>query len=262
MKPGVARDLFALAALPIAHRGLHASAAGILENTPSAVEAAIAGGYAIEVDLQRSADGEAMVFHDATLDRLTGERGPVRARSVEELKAVALTGSGDRIATLPELLAQVAGRAPLVIEIKSLGDRDNRLADRLAELSRAYAGPICAQSFDPTILARLREVAPDLPRGLISYGYRDGEAAPLGRLERFARRNLLAALIARPHFIAYDARALPAPAPSLARRTGLPLLSWTVRSQAEADRLAPYVDQIIFEGFRPDALASAAFRTT
>ena len=115
-----------LTARPIAHRGLHDAANGVIENTPSAFEAAIAGHYAIECDLQISADGEAMVHHDDVLGRLTDGAGRLDAMSAAELKRVAFKATKDRMLTLGELCALVAGRATLVIEIKSQFEGDLR----------------------------------------------------------------------------------------------------------------------------------------
>src|SRR3954452_20774269 len=107
-----------LTARPIAHRGLHDAGKGIIENTASAAAAAIEGQYGIECDLQISADGEAMVFHDDTLDRLTEQRGPLAALTAAELRQVRYRNSNDRIITLGELLDLVAERVTLVIELK------------------------------------------------------------------------------------------------------------------------------------------------
>ena len=151
------RRLDWLVARPIAHRGLHDKAKGVLENTEAAFAAAIAHDYAIECDLQLSRDGEAMVFHDDTLDRLTEATGPVSARSARELKKVAFKNADAKMQTLGEMLAQVAGRATLVIEIKSHWDGDNRLADRALSVLEAYEGPYALMSFDPDIIAHVRE---------------------------------------------------------------------------------------------------------
>jgi len=140
-----------LTARPIAHRGLHDRAAGIAENTLSAADAAIAAGFAIECDVQDTADGEAVVFHDATLARLTAGRGPVRKHRAAALGALAVDGTGDRIPTLPAFLDRIGGRVPLFIEVKSRFDGDLGLARRTAELVRACDGPVAVESFDPAV---------------------------------------------------------------------------------------------------------------
>jgi glycerophosphoryl diester phosphodiesterase len=237
---------------PIAHRGLHDAGKGIIENSASAVEAAIAKGYAIEVDLQCAGDGLPVVFHDETLERLTGERGLVTERDAESLRATHLLGSKDRILSLPDLLSLVAGRVPLIIEVKSTWGRDPRYAQNIARMVRSYGGKVAVMSFDPHLLAAFRRLAPDLPRGLIADRFDDRHWKELCPLRRFAMRHLLTSVIAKPNFIAYDVQALPALAPALARGMfGLPLLTWTVRSEADKATARRYADGMIFESVEP-----------
>jgi glycerophosphoryl diester phosphodiesterase len=147
-----------LTARPIAHRGLHDAAAGVIENMPSAFEAAIAARYAIECDLQVSADGEAMVHHDATLGRLTEGRGELRAMTAADLKRVTFSTTTDRMITLGKLCDLVDGRVPLVVELKSRFDAEPQLAARTADVLRGYGGPAAAMSFDPRQVEVLRAV--------------------------------------------------------------------------------------------------------
>ena len=138
-----------LTARPIAHRGLHDAARGIIENTAAAVRAAIEGGYGIEVDLQISADGEAMVHHDDVLGRLTDGAGRLDRLSAAELKRVAFRGSAERMMTLGDLCDLVGGRAALLLELKSRFDGDGRLPARVAASLAGYRGPVAPMSFDP-----------------------------------------------------------------------------------------------------------------
>jgi glycerophosphoryl diester phosphodiesterase len=240
-----------LTARPIAHRGLHGD--GLIENTLGAAAAAVAANYAIEVDLQLSADDEVIVFHDATLDRLTEAQGPIAARTAAELKDVTLKHSKDHIPTLSDLLALVAGRTPLVLELKSEWDGDDRLVRRTAETLAGYAGPAAVMSFDPALVTALRRLAPHLVRGIVAeqwYRHDDGTGFP--RPRQFALGNLLHLPRTRPHFVAYAVYDLPATAPRAARRLfGMPLLTWTVRTEADRARASRCADQMIFEGFRP-----------
>jgi glycerophosphoryl diester phosphodiesterase len=237
---------------PIAHRGLH-NATGVVENSASAVAAAMGKGFAIEVDLQCAAGHAPIVFHDATLDRLTQETGPVAAHSVETLSTMALRGSGDHIQTLPDLLALVNGFVPLVLEVKSTWARDGKFEANIAKALASYSGPVAVMSFDPHSVAAFRHVAPALPRGLIAERFANMEHwSALTLRQRFAMRQLLTSTFARPHFIAYDIGALPALAPLIARTLfGLPLLTWTVRTMADRDRALRYADAMIFEGIEP-----------
>ncbi len=242
-----------LTARPIAHRGLHDAARGIIENMPAAALAAISGDFGIECDIQLTADGEAMVHHDDALGRLTEGSGALLGMTAAELKATPFKGTAERMMSLGDLCALVGGRVPLVIEVKSHFDGDRKLVTRMAEVLASYSGPAVGMSFDPDQVLALRELMPGLPRGIVaerSYDEADWpEATPA---QRRGMRYLRHALRTRPHFVAYWVDELPAPAPWIARHIfGLPLLAWTVRTTAQRDRAARYADQIIFEGFRP-----------
>jgi glycerophosphoryl diester phosphodiesterase len=236
-----------LTARPVAHRGLHDAAAGVIENTHSAFNAAVAGNYAIECDLQLSADGEAMVFHDSTLDRLTEAQGALHAHTSDELKRIDFKNTPDRMISLSDLCALVGGRVTLVIEIKSHYDRDTRLAARTAEILQGYAGPVAAMSFDPVAVSALRDFAPGLPRGLVAENKSPKDVGQSG-----GSGYLREVLHSRPHFLAWSVRDLPAAAPLIGRfALGLPLLTWTVRTEEQRKTAGRYASQMIFEGFRP-----------
>lgn len=238
---------------PIAHRGLHAEGRGVPENTPSAAEAAIRGGYAIECDVQVSRDAEAMVFHDHALDRLTAETGPTRARSAAELGALAVGGGTDPILALPAFLDRIAGRTPVVVEIKSRFDGDERLARRTVEIVAGRDEPLALKSFDPAIVSLLRRIAPEMPRGIVAQGrYEGGEWDALDPARRQAMATLAHWSDTRPSFISYRHLDLPDQAVVMPRiLDGIPVMAWTVRSQAEAGRVSAFADQIVFEGFVP-----------
>jgi glycerophosphoryl diester phosphodiesterase len=242
-----------LIARPIAHRGLHDAAAGAIENTASAFSAAIAGGYAIETDLQISADGEAFVHHDDALGRLTEGSARLADMTAAEIEVVRFKATTDRIMTLGALSDFVAGRATLVLELKSHFDGDRRLAQRAANVLANYAGPVAVMSFDPAMIEAVRAVAPGLPRGIVAeHYYADHEWDRFPRSEKRRMAYFLHANRTRPHFIAYSVKDLPAAAPLIARSVfGLPLLTWTVRSDNDRRRAARWADQIIFDGWRP-----------
>jgi glycerophosphoryl diester phosphodiesterase len=240
-----------LTARPVAHRGLHDAAAGVIENTPAAVEAAIAANYAIEVDLQITADGEAMVHHDDHLGRLTEGEGRLAMMNAAELKRVCFRATRDRMMTLGDLLKLVGGRVALFLELKSYFDGDPRLPMHVAEVLMAYSGPVAAMSFDPDQITTLKGVAPGLPRGLVAERWRRRLESPSPG-KRGNSAYLPGFVGSWPHFIAYHVKDLPAVAPLLARHIfGLPLLTWTVRSEEDRQRAARWADQMIFEGFRP-----------
>jgi glycerophosphoryl diester phosphodiesterase len=241
-----------LTARPIAHRGLHDSERGIIENTPSAATAAIAGRYGIEADLQISADGEAMVYHDDTLGRVTDGAGALCHISAAALKRVPFRATADRMMALGDLLDLVAGRVTLLIEIKSQFDGDLRLAARTAAVLAPYRGPVAVMSFDPAPIAELRRIAPRIIRGVVA-----GRRCPpsawsfLNPAQRFELTYLLHGWKSGPAFLAYRVDDLVAVAPRAARLMfGLPLLAWTVRSKQDRAMAARFADQAIFEGFR------------
>jgi glycerophosphoryl diester phosphodiesterase len=239
-----------LTARPIAHRGLHGP--GEVENTPSAFVAAIAAGYAIETDLQISADGEAIVHHDAALGRLTEGSGRLAAMTAAELTRVSFKDTGDRMLTLGELLDLVAGRATLVIELKSLGDRDDRLPRRAVDVLAGYAGRAALMSFDPFQVAAVRQAEPTRTRGLVAERAHGRAGESFAARCRQATGYVAHLARARPQFLAYSVADLPALPPLVARYgLRLPVLTWTVRNQADRAKAAKWADQIIFEGWRP-----------
>lgn len=223
-----------------AHRGLHGE--GRVENSPSAFAAALAASLGIECDVRLSADGRVVVFHDAELDRLTGETGLVASRSLVELAAVQLDGSEDFIPSLSDLLVLVAGRVPLLIEVKTARDRP---VDALCEAVRSdlvgYAGPHAVMSFDPRVGAWFGRHARETGRGLVVT--ERGERSLSDRIKRH-----LFLWQARPDFLAYDIRDLPSAFAAAQRERGLPLLTWTVATPALAERAAIYADAPIAEG--------------
>jgi glycerophosphoryl diester phosphodiesterase len=242
-----------LTARPVAHRGLHDRSRGIIENMPGAALAAIEGNFAIECDIQLTADGEAMVHHDDALGRLTEEAGALLELSADALKAVRFKDTPERMMSLSDLCALVKGRVPIVIEVKSHFDGDRRLVRRMAEVLKSYTGPVAGMSFDPDQVLALRETIPELPRGIVAQNtYSEADWPEATAAQREGMRRLRHALRTRPHFVAYWVNDLPAAATWIARQLfGLPLLTWTVRTAEQRTRAGRYADQMIFEGFRP-----------
>ena len=238
---------------PVAHRGLHDISRGVVENMPGAVQAAIAGNFAIEVDIQLTADGEAMVHHDDVLGRLNQGSGALLQRTAAELKAVKFKDTGEHMMSLADLCTLVAGRVPLVIEVKSHFDGDRKLVRRMAEVLSSYSGPVVGMSFDPDQVLALRQIAPNLPRGIVAQrDYDDDYWKKLTKEQRDSMLYLRHGFRTEPHFVAYWVDQLPAPAPWIARNIfGCPLLTWTVRTPQQRERAARYADQMIFEGFVP-----------
>lgn len=241
-----------LTARPIAHRGLH-DRVSIIENTIAAARAARERDFALECDVQLTADGESVVFHDFTLDRLTLGTGAVKDHTAAALAGIPFKATSERIPTLHALLAAIGGAVPLVCEIKSAFDGDLRLARRTAEVVAAYDGPVALKSFDPAIVAALRELAPEHPRGIVgerSFDHPEWAMIPAER--RHAMANLLHVEETRPDFISWHVRDLDTAAPYLCRRAaGLPVLTWTVRTPQDRAMAARWADQMVFEDFVP-----------
>lgn len=240
---------------PIAHRGLHNAKRGIIENTAPAFEAAIAKGYGIECDLRPAAGGLPAVFHDETLNRLVQGKGPIGALDAPELKRARYKDSETHILTFAELLDLVDGRVPLLVEIKSeWTPPDMVFLGKIARLALGYRGPIALMSFDPAVMAVMRDKAPSVPRGIVSGSYM-GHGwwnRALGRNRTHDLRDLLESGAAEPDFYAYQVSALPTPVTRYVREVqGLPLFTWTVRSAKDRAAAAKWADAPIFEGFEP-----------
>ncbi|QFG36651.1 glycerophosphoryl diester phosphodiesterase [Paracoccus pantotrophus] len=239
--------------LPIAHRGLHGP--GVPENSMAAFRAAIAAGYGIECDIQRAADGTALVFHDDDLPRLTGAEGLVSALGIDALSMLRIMGTEEHIPTLSELLDEVAGRVPLLIEIKDQSLRVSaEVGDLQAEVARllsGYDGPVAVMSFNPHAVAAFHAAAPGVTVGLTTCGY---EAVDWPMLDDVTRAHLAAIADfdrVGAGFISHDRRDLGNPAVAALKARGVPVLCWTVRSaaiEAEARRVA---DNITFEHYLP-----------
>jgi glycerophosphoryl diester phosphodiesterase len=247
------QDLAFLTARPVAHRGFHDGASRI-ENTPTAIAAAVERGFSVEIDVHLSADSKVFVFHDETLDRLTEGTGETAARTLSELQAVPFKAVADRIPRLEEVLEIVAGRTTLVIEVKSrFGPLQADLVEAVADSLTGYRGPVAVMSFDPRIVADFARVAPGLTRGIVA----DDAADPhdYGGLDAAARADLagLGHLPwSRPQFVAYWVKLLPnAVSRRVREELKLPLLTWTVRSAEDRAAAAAHADQMIFEGFEP-----------
>lgn len=239
--------------LPVAHRALHDRARGIIENSPAAIRAAIAQGYAIEIDLQLSSDGQPMVFHDEELDRLTGESGPVHARSAAELGLIPLTDSTDTIRPLAEILALVDGRVPLLIELKdqslTMSDTDGRLETATAQALSDYKGDVAVMSFNPDSIAHMAKAAPDLPRGLTTSAYDPADWAPLDPAICARLRDIPDYDRTGSSFISHEAADLARPRVADLKAAGAAVLCWTIRTpQAEA-AARRHAQNVTFEGY-------------
>lgn len=232
-------DLSWLTRSPIAHRGLHDGDRA--ENSLSAFEAAAARGYAIECDVHLSVDGVPVVFHDHALERLTGTPGNVFDKSAAELAQLRLGGTADHVPTFAQMLALVAGRVPLVVELKGTQGRDDDLVSKVAGALAAYRGPAAIMSFDHWLVRQFAGHAPGIPAGLTAEG-RDTE-------DLEAHFSMLAHPLS---FVSFNVRQLPNPFVSLVReKLAMPVITWTVRGREGVELTKAHADQMTFEGFEP-----------
>jgi len=242
---------------PIAHRGLHDAAHGVIENTARAALAAIEAGFAIECDVQMSADGEVFVFHDEALDRLTDSSGALVDKRAAEIAEARIKGSGERPPTFAEFLGLVAGRTPVICELKSRFDGDWRIGDRIALLAESYQGPLALKSFDPTLVAYLRLRWPRLgppgrpcPVGIVAEASYDGPGWDF--LTEEQKRECASfdhRARSEPDFLSWNVDDLPHKTPFFEKEFyGLPVMAWTVRTAAQREAARKWADQIVFEG--------------
>jgi glycerophosphoryl diester phosphodiesterase len=237
-----------LFAPPIAHRGLW-SPDGAPENSLAAFQGACAAGYGIELDVRLSADGEAMVFHDETLERMTGEAGRLAQRTAADLATLRLAGTDEPIPTLAETLALVGRRALVLIELKTAAGAVGPLEQRVHEVIVDHAGPVAVIGFNPYSHAWFADRFPGVLRGLDSQSY--ANAKDMGAEQRAAWTALEHVAIARPHFLALSLDMLESEPARRHRATGTPVLGWTARDPGQWAAAKPACDNLIFEGFRP-----------
>ena len=240
---------------PIAHRGLHDVAAGVIENTTPAFQAAIAGGYGIECDVRSTADGVPIVFHDATLARLVdGQAGRLDSLEWGTIAKLTHRQGGAGITTLADLVALVNGAVPLLVELKTDWEAINpTFLDGIAEIVSHYRGPLALMSFDPAAIRPFVSKLPANPRGLVSGSYATAAQQWWPQALTAERARSLAALTQMEavdaSFCAYEINALPTPHTDALRARGIPVFAWTVRTPAERTHAATHADAIIFEHF-------------
>ena len=233
--------------LPVAHRGYHDMNRQVWENTLSAFSRAVEAGFAIECDVQLAADSVPVVFHDHDLERLCGIKGDIREKTSAELGMLSVGGTKDKVPTLKQMLALVAGKVPLVIEIKGReGDgEDDGFAEAVLEVLEGYQGKVALMSFDYHILRDLKNAGSPYPLGLTAMGdkpeefFEHDEAMQLGL-----------------DFISYHYPHLPNTFITAQRASGIPVITWTVRDANGREHTYKYADQMTFEGFDPREASS------
>ncbi|MCF6321690.1 MAG: glycerophosphodiester phosphodiesterase [Rhizobiaceae bacterium] len=230
-----------ITARPSAHRGYHNIDKSVYENTLSSCAAAIEHGFNIEVDLHPASDGTAVIFHDLTLERMTGDELKVRELTSVQLRNIKIGNSQDYIATLEELLLLTAGKVGLILEIKGLVGEDTGFVKAISRCLENYQGPVAIMSFYHWLLRDARKFAPHLPLGLIA---KDDDA-------HYASHKMIADEC-NVDFVSYKYKDMPCRFSDEFRKSGKPLLCWTVKTPEQMKNALLYSDQITFEGFDPD----------
>jgi len=233
---------------PIAHRGLW-SPQGAPENSLAAFQAACAAGYGIELDVQMSADGEAVVFHDASLKRMTGREGRIADHTAADLGQMRLAATEETIPTLADTLTLVGHKAMVHIEIKTPYGEVGPLEQRVHDILIDHNGPTCVIGFNPYSHAWFADRHPKVLRGLDSYNYKDSGARHLSPQLRKSYADLQHVSLARPHFLALSLEILPSAKADAFRKKGMPIIAWTVRAPEQWDTVKAHCDNLIFEGF-------------
>lgn len=238
---------------PIAHRGYHDAQAGVVENSRAAINAAINAGYAIELDVQLSADGHAVVFHDYEMSRLTDQSGALRTRTRAELTQIALKGTDELIPTLPEILTLVAGRVPLLIETKdqdgAMGPDVGPLEQSVADALKGYAGPVAVMSFNPHSVVALSTLAPDVPRGFVTCHFDVEHWQLLNEATRHHLRAIPDYERAGACFVSHRHDDLSNPRIAELKAAGANILCWTIRSVEDEIEARKVAENITFEGY-------------
>ncbi len=239
---------------PIAHRALHDKALGRPENSLEAVIAAVEAGYGIEIDIQPSKDGVAMVFHDYALKRLTGEQGPIALRTSDELAKMTLIGGKTGVPTLLQVLELVDGKVPLLIEIK---DQDGQMGPQVGPLEKAiaaalngYSGDVALMSFNPHSVSKMAELCPDIPRGITTSAYSAEDWPTLPAHIRESLKTTPDFDSSGSCFISHEAADLASEEVARIAAKGATILCWTIRSPEAETEARKVAHNVTFEGYK------------
>ena len=232
---------------PVAHRGLHDGNRKVWENTLTAFRKAVDAGYPIECDVHFTSDRKVVVFHDSQLKRLTGVEGLVHETTLTEMISLSVGGTGDHPLPLKDMLEFVAGRVPLVIELKGDIGHDDGLVAGVALLLDGYAGKAAVMSFDHHLIRQFKQLMPNRPAGLTADGLRDQDI-----------ESHFAMLAHGIDFVSYQVNHLPNRFVTFVReKLSIPVITWTVRSPEGFEKTYAEADQATFEGIDPDLVALA-----
>lgn len=247
----VKRSTFSPFLRPYVHRGLYGG--DIPENSLPAFRRAAEAGFAIELDVQLSADGEVFVFHDYTLSRMCGKDVHLSDIPADVLRKTPLAGTEYCIPTFREVLQTVAGRVPLLIELKG-ENGDTALCPRVAELLADYKGEWCVESFNPLLLRWFRRHCKNAVRGLLVTDLIK-EKKKGSKFVNFALSAQWLNFLCRPAFLAWDHRYPGSIARRFNRARGVPSFVYTIKTAEEYEKQLAAGNAPIFEGFLPSDTA-------
>ena len=225
---------------PIAHRGLWGN--GVIENSIPAYTLAAQKGYPIEIDLYLTKDNHLVSFHDKTLERMTGEKGYIYDKTLKEIKELSLLNSDEKIPTFDEILSIAKEKSPLLIEIKP--QPNSKVVDEIVAKLKNYQGEFAIQSFNPLYINRVKKLAPEFIRGILTTS---DKSIKENFFRKFIVKNMPFNFIVKPDFISCSFAQLP-----IKNKKNLPVLAWTITDSNTHEKIKYFCDNIIFENFIPN----------
>ena len=232
-----------------AHRGLHGN--GCPENSMAAFRKALSGGYGIELDIHLMADGNLAVIHDSALERTTGAEGTIESLTTQDLSLYHLEGTQETIPEFKQVLELFAGRAPLIIELKAVGNNHAALCRKACEMMDGYRGPYCMESFDPRCVYWLKKNRPDIIRGQLTENYFKSKSN-LNPILKFLLTNQMLNFLTTPDFVAYRCSDRKTFSNWVVRGLWkVQGVTWTLKTKSEFDDAVSEGWIPIFESFTP-----------
>lgn len=229
---------------PIAHRGLWNNQ--ILENSITSYKNAIDNGYPIEIDVFSSTDGVLYSFHDDSLKRVTGIDGNIFDKTSYELDKLKLFGSNEKIPKLNDLLNLCENKIPLLIEIKNQPDK--KIVEKVIDALKNYKGEFAIQSFNPLYIKKVKKLAPNIIRGILSTNSK-ADLKGQSFINKFVIKHMALNFLIKPDFISCSCSCIPLPKRRIKNKC---VIAWTVTDEITYNEIKPYVDNVIFESFMPE----------
>ena len=235
----------------IAHRGFFNNETEKPENSLAAFASAVENGYGIELDVQMTADGKLVVFHDDSLLRMCGVDKLLEDCSFEELQTYFLKNSDEKIPLFTDVLKVIDCKVPLIVEIKNT-KKYQEVCEKTASVLDSYKGIYCIESFNPFMVAYFKKNRPAVIRGQLSTDYFKDEPQ-MKFTSKFVLTNLLLNFYARPDFIAYNHNHKNQFSYKILRKIyPIKNVAWTIKNQDELDSARDVFTCLIFDSFTPN----------